>query len=154
MILSAYFDSIVYQDESKSKRNETLRMKNMDGLLRRIRGKQQEAWLQSFKNSVRTNAVMGNVKIEVIAFQMGISARTLQRKLDEHNIKFGEFVNQEKIKLILLMIQQGKDYGEIADVLGYSSTRNLKRFMNNHYEDLIMNCDIFRNENEYILKEA
>lgn len=95
----------------------------------------------AFKVSVLRADLLGRVRalirellpsagsiIERIAARLHMSARTLQRRLDDEGVRFHDLVEHTRQTLAMELIDdQSRDLGQIAFELGYSAVRAFAR---------------------------
>ncbi|MFV8816153.1 helix-turn-helix domain-containing protein [Haliea sp. E17] len=77
---------------------------------------------------VRESLVSGNCSVENCAAGLGISARTLHRRLRENDARFSEIVDCQRVEAAKhLLAQAGCDLSELAHRLGYSEQSSFGR---------------------------
>lgn len=87
-----------------------------------------EKLFDEIRTVVGTGLATGKLTIDYCAAQLGISRRTLQRRLDEHSVTFSSFVNEYRLELAKRLLGDNNlAIAEIAVRLGYSSTSNFGR---------------------------
>jgi AraC-like DNA-binding protein len=64
---------------------------------------------------------------ERAARELGMSARTLKRKLSQHGTSFSDLVAHERRRLATRMLRAGASVDEIADRLGYADAQSFSR---------------------------
>ena len=85
---------------------------------------QQGALIAQTRNLIRQQLSQagGSVRREQVAGQLGLSLRTLQRKLGQLGTSFQDIYDQTRREYCLQLIQQGQhSFGEIAFQLGFSN---------------------------------
>nr|WP_320137065.1 AraC family transcriptional regulator ligand-binding domain-containing protein [uncultured Amphritea sp.] len=108
---------------------------------------QQSALTAQTRNLIRRQLTegRGSVRREQIAEAVGLSLRTLQRKLGQLGTNFQDIYDQTRREVCLQLIQQGRlSFGEIAFQLGFSNQsafqKAFKRWMGvapSHYRQQI-----------------
>ncbi|PMH37540.1 hypothetical protein BCU68_07960 [Vibrio sp. 10N.286.49.B3] len=92
---------------------------------------QQEAennWHQAVTTLIRTYASLPWMSIDWFAKMLGMTKRTLQRKLKQENIIFKSLKeNAKKEKAIYLVINSDLPIHDIAEIVGYSDLSNFNR---------------------------
>ena len=72
---------------------------------------------------------MGRATIAQIAPALGMNVRTLQRRLEECGVTFGELINKVRFDLVIRYLDNPDlSLGEIADMLGYSMPSSFTRW--------------------------
>jgi AraC-like DNA-binding protein len=71
---------------------------------------------------LRAQALNGPLTPDRAAASLGISARTLSRRLAEDNVTFSELAQLVRFEVAQRMLRTGKSLSEIAETLGYSDT--------------------------------
>lgn len=71
--------------------------------------------------------VRGHFTLSHIADALGMSARTLERRLAEHGERYQEVVESERRRLASQMLKAGKSVEEVAALLGYTERSSFHR---------------------------
>ena len=70
----------------------------------------------------------GTVSAEAIAAELGLSKRTLQRRLSAENTSFKDLLDAYRQEQALLLLQNGeRDMGSVAYALGYNEQSSFNR---------------------------
>ena len=69
----------------------------------------------------------GEVDIERIARRLGVTARSLQRRLRDEGTSYRELVDAIRHKRAIDLLQRGVAFGDIAERLGFSEARAFRR---------------------------
>ncbi len=80
-----------------------------------------DPWLRDVEILVASRVCDGHPAIGSVAAQLGLSVRTLQRRLEEHNILYRDLVARVRLQLARRYLEEtSNDLEEIAFLLGYS----------------------------------
>jgi len=80
-----------------------------------------DPWLRDVEILVASRVCDGHPAIRSVAAQLGLSVRTLQRRLEEHNILYRDLVARVRFQLARRYLEEtSNDLEEIAFLLGYS----------------------------------
>lgn len=70
----------------------------------------------------------GGINLELVARSMGMSPRTLQRRLSAHQVEFGQFVEEVRRSMAQAYVAQADyTFTEIALLLGYAEASSFSR---------------------------
>lgn len=93
--------------------------RHLDELL--AAGATESGWIDEVRNAVAQSVCDGPPSIETIAKKLGLSVRTLQRRLGEQGVVFKTMVDEIRRDLALRYLASGtSDLTEIAFLVGYS----------------------------------
>lgn len=82
----------------------------------------------NIREIIRLQLLTGTVDIDRTAAQLGVGVRTLQRRLDEHNLVFRELVLRTRLeRAIELLRETDNPITDIATGLGYATPANFSR---------------------------
>lgn len=100
----------------------------LGGYLARLKIRTRENTVERAKSYVRGALPTGNCSIERCAEQMGISVRTLQIRLANHDIVYSDLVEAEREKLARIYLSQTRmPLDEVAERLGYGEQTSFGR---------------------------
>ncbi|HET8882355.1 MAG TPA: helix-turn-helix transcriptional regulator, partial [Solimonas sp.] len=84
--------------------------------------------VERVEDYVRGALSLGNCSIERCAKRLGTSVRTLQANLSESGLRFSDILEQQRIELAKVHLQEGRlSLDEIALLLGYSEQSSFGR---------------------------
>jgi AraC-like DNA-binding protein len=69
----------------------------------------------------------GGIKLRDLARQMGLSARSLQRRLERSGHSYSELLRQTKLETAVELLGAGERMTDIGFDLGYADTANFSR---------------------------
>ncbi len=85
-------------------------------------------WLQAVRGVIAEALCDGGPTLRAIAKRMGMSVRTLQRRLDDHDVLFKDLVAQIRRELAQRYLADGRaNLTEVAFLLGYSELSGFDR---------------------------
>jgi AraC-like DNA-binding protein len=85
-------------------------------------------WLQGVRGTIAEALCDGGPTLRVIAKRMGMSVRTLQRRLDDHGVLFKALVAEIRGELARRYLAEGRaNLTEVAFLLGYSELSGFDR---------------------------
>jgi len=100
--------------------------RHAEDLLQRL--PQQGSFVDEVRAAVAKELCGGNPGVEPIAQRLGVSSRTLHRRLAERSITFKALVDELRRELAIGYLDQGdRAIGEVAFLLGYSETSAFHR---------------------------
>ncbi len=80
-----------------------------------------DSWLRELEILVASRVCDGHPSIRSVAPQLGLSVRTLQRRLEEHSILYRDLVARVRFQLARRYLEEtSTELEEIAFLLGYS----------------------------------
>ncbi len=83
--------------------------------------------LYPVREAVSTQLPTGNTTLESTAKRLGVSDRTLQRRLSERGLSFREILSSERQRLAKTLLQNEHPVSEVALLLGYSEQTTFAR---------------------------
>jgi len=100
----------------------------LGGYLDRVKAASRKSIVERVEDYVRGALPSGLCSIELCAKKMGSSVRTLQANLAEHGLKFSDILEQQRIELGKLYLEQPeRTLDEVAALLGYSEQSSFGR---------------------------
>ncbi len=100
----------------------------LDGGLKQLRAASKAGFIEQVEANVRRSVLQGPSTLDDCAKRMGISARTLQKRLNRLGAKFADIVQNERIKLAKHSLRwSNSSLDEIAFYLGYSEQTSFGR---------------------------
>lgn len=105
-----------------------LLFKLLSGYLDRVKAASRTTVVERVEDYVRGALSLGNCSIERCAKRLGTSVRTLQANLSESGLRFSDILEQQRIELAKVHLQEGRlSLDEIALLLGYSEQSSFGR---------------------------
>jgi AraC-like DNA-binding protein len=96
--------------------------------LRQLRAASRSGFVEQIEAYVRRALPTGNCLVDGCAAKLGVSSRTLQKRLTRTNLKFSTIVQQERVKLAKhALLHSDRSLDEIALQLGYSEQTSFGR---------------------------
>jgi AraC-like DNA-binding protein len=96
--------------------------------LRQLSAASRSGFVEQIEAYVRRALPTGNCLVDGCAAQIGVSSRTLQKRLTRTNLKFSSIVQHERVKLAKhALVHSDRSLDEIALQLGYSEQTSFGR---------------------------
>lgn len=93
-----------------------------------VAGFDEADMISSLERVVLARLPRGTPQIEQIARNLGVSKRTLQRRLEEEGLTFRGLVDRvRRTTALKLLSQDGASMGDVSSRVGYSDVRSLRR---------------------------
>lgn len=94
----------------------------------------QSTLLLDVRKSIYLLLPMGRASVEQIAQGLGMNVRTLQRRLDEHEVSFSKLINDVRTELAQrYIVNKRYPIGHIAAQLGYSNLSSFTRWFTSQF---------------------
>jgi AraC-like DNA-binding protein len=108
--------------------SDRLSFRLLGGYLARLKIVNRENTVERVQSYVRGALPAGNCAIERCAEQMGVSVRTLQIRLANHNVRYVDLVEAQREKLARIYLTQTRmPLDEVAERLGYGEQTSFGR---------------------------
>lgn len=94
----------------------------------------EKAVLQEVRRNIYLLMPLDQAKIERVAEKMNVSARTLQRQLDQSGTSFTELLDSVRKNLVLRYLNNGRySIGQVASLTGYSRQASFTRWFQQNF---------------------